>query len=85
MLLAYGRIHRLTATFYRTGDLLSGSNARLKLANMQDRLLLRARPTMLLVLAADDVEGKPAADSIAAFRTAAGETGAWMDGIAQLP
>lgn len=85
MLLAYGRIHRLTATFYRTGDLLTGSNARLKLANMEDRLRLRARPTMLLVLAADDREGMPAAESIAAFRASAGDLGAWMDGIAQLP
>jgi exosortase A len=85
MLMAYGRIHRLAATFYRTGDLLSGSNARLKLATMQDKLLLRARPTMLLVLSADDSDARPAAESIAAFRASAGELGAWMDGIARLP
>jgi exosortase A len=85
MLMAQGRIRRLAATFYRTGDLTTGSNARLKLANMQDRLLLRERPTMLLVLSAEDRDGAPAATSIAAFRTSAGELGGWMDGIARLP
>jgi exosortase A len=85
MLLAYGRIHRLAATWYRTGDLLSGSNARLKLANMRDKLLLHTRPTMLLVISAEDSAARPADASIAAFRTSAGELGAWMDGIAKLP
>jgi exosortase A len=84
-LFAQGRVERLAVTSYRTGDLLTGSNARLKLANMRDRLLMRAEPTMTLILSAEEREGHPAADSIEAFRQATGPSGAWMDGIAQLP
>jgi len=84
MLLARGHIHRLAATFYRTGGLLTGSNAELKLANMQDRLLLRARPTMLLIVSSEDSEARRAAQSISDFRAASGELGVWMDGIAGL-
>ena len=83
LLFARGRIHRLAVTFYRTGHLLTGSNPKLKLANMRDRLLMRAEPTMMLILSAEDHPGHPAAESIAAFRKAAGPTGAWMDAIAQ--
>lgn len=85
LLLAQGRVTRMAATFYRTGDLLTGSNSRLKLANMRDRLLMRAEPTMTLILSAEDRPGHPASQSIAAFLRAAGPTGEWMDGIAQLP
>lgn len=85
LLLAEGRVTRLAATFYRTGDLLTGSNSRLKLANMRDRLLVNAEPTMTLILSAEEHPGHPAAESIAAFRRATGPTGEWMDGIAQLP
>ncbi|KPL67490.1 ABC transporter [Erythrobacter sp. SG61-1L] len=85
LLLAQGSVTRLAATFYRTGDLLTGSNSRLKLANMRDRLLVHAEPTMTLILSAEERPGHPAAESIAAFRRATGPTGEWMDGIAQLP
>lgn len=85
LLFAQGRVSRLAATFYRTGDLLTGSNSRLKLANMQDRLLVRPEPTMTLILSAEERPGQPAAQSIAAFRRATGPVGEWMDGIAQLP
>jgi len=40
---------------------------------------------MTLILSAEEREGHPAADSIEAFRQATGPSGAWMDGIAQLP
>lgn len=80
-LLAEGRIERLAQTWYRTGALTTGSNARLKLANMGDRLLLRARPTTLLILSAEEREGQPAADSIAAFRRAAGPLDQWIDRV----
>ena len=83
-LFALGHIHRLAATFYRTGDLLTGSNSHLKLANMRDRLLMRARPTMLLILSAEERPDHPADRSIIAFRRAIGSTPAWMDGIAKL-
>jgi hypothetical protein len=56
----------------------------LKLANIADRLVLRERPTMLLILSAErDRSGDPAV-AIAAFRTAAGSPDQWMDRIAQL-
>ncbi len=84
-LLAQGHVRRLAITFYRSGDLLTGSNTRLKLANMRDRFLLARRPTMLLILSAEDRPGHPAAQSVAAFRKSAGPLGEWMDHIAKLP
>lgn len=78
-LLTVGRVSRLAVTSYRTGDLLTGSNARLKLANMRDRLLLRARPTMLLILSAEERAGEPADAAVTAFRGAIGPVGPWMD------
>lgn len=83
-ILAQGRVARLAETSYRTGDLVTGSNAVLKLATMRDRMLLRARPTMLLILSAEEKKGVSAADSIARFRKAAGPLGLWMDRIAGL-
>ncbi len=78
------RTARLAYTTYRTGDLLSGSAARLSLANLQDRLVLRARPTMMLILSAEEKPGKPAAQSLAAFRQSTGPLEGWMDRIAAL-
>lgn len=77
-------INRLASTYYRTGDLLAGSNARLKLANIADRLLLRARPTMLLIVSAEQTPDQDAAAALAAFRQSTGDPGEWMDRIAQL-
>lgn len=84
VLLAQGRIRRLTETHYRTGDLTTGSNARLKLANIADRLGLRAQPTMLLILSSEDRPGQPGASSLAAFRASAGPLGQWMDRMGQV-
>jgi exosortase A len=82
-LMAAGRVERLAETWYRTGKLTTGSNARLKLANMADRLLLRARPTMMLILSAEERAGHPsAAESIDTFRRSTGTPGAWMDRVA---
>ena len=78
------RTERLAYTGYRTGDLLTGSAARLSLANLQDRLLLRARPTMLLILSAEDRPGQPARQSLAAFQQSTGPLDSWMDRIAAL-
>lgn len=72
---------RLAVTWYRTGDLLSGSNLRLKLANMADRLILRAAPTAMLIVTAEDRPDMPADQAISAFIAAAGPTGPWMDRI----
>jgi len=82
-LLAGGPTERLAQTTYRTGDLLTGSNLALKLANIRDRLLLRRRSTMVLILSAEEAPGHPAAASVEAFRAGVGPLGGWMDAIAK--
>lgn len=79
-----GPVHRLAETFYRSGALFTGSNARLKLENIVDRLLLRERTTATLILAAEDgLSGQPSAeDSIRAFLATTGPVPAWMDRVA---
>ena len=83
-LFVYGKHKRLAETSYRTGNLLTGSAAKLKLANMIDRLTLRARPTMMLILSAEERQNREAARSISDFRRSVGDQGEWMDRIAQL-
>jgi exosortase A len=80
-LLGAGRNGRLTQTSYRTGDVLTGSNLRLKLANIADRLTLRVRPTMLLILSSEEPHAEA---SLRAFRASAGPVAPWMDRIAGL-
>ena len=82
--LAEGKVTRLAETYYRTGTLLTGSNARLKLAGMRDRLLLRERPTMMLILSAEDRPRRPAERALADFRRAIGPLDGWMDRMARL-
>lgn len=82
--LAEGKVTRLAETYYRTGKLLTGSNARLKLAGMRDRLLLRERATMMLILSAEDRPRRPAERAIADFRRAVGPLDGWMDRMAGL-
>jgi exosortase A len=82
-LMAGGKIERLALTWYRSGDLLSGSNAKLKLANIGDRLLLRAQPTAMLILSAEQRQGFDAAKELTAFQAAIGDPGPWMDRIAE--
>jgi exosortase A len=83
-LLAEGNVARLAYTWYRTGDLSTGSNARLKLANMADRLLLRERATTVLILSAEEREGRPAQAAVDAFLRAMGSHDRWMDRTAGL-
>ena len=80
--LAAERTERLCATWYKTGDTLTGSNARLKLANMADRLLLRRRATAVLIVSAEERPGQPAQQALARFVAATGGAGAWMDRVA---
>jgi EpsI family protein len=81
-LLGKGAVERTADTWYRTGDVLTGSNVRLKLANIADRLLLRERTTMVLILSAERVPGNPEpAATLAAFRSAMGPVGPWMDRV----
>ncbi|MBA3055821.1 MAG: exosortase A [Sphingomonadales bacterium] len=84
VLLGRGAVERLAETYYRTGALLTGSNARLKLANIAGRLALRKEPTMLLILSAERQPGHDPARATAAFRAATGPLGPWMDRIAGL-
>ena len=72
---------RVAETYYRTGDLLTGSNARLKLATIRDRLLLRAQPTSLLILSSEARAGHVPAEQLAAFRSATGPLDAWIDRV----
>jgi EpsI family protein len=83
-LLAEGRVARLAYTWYRTGNLITGSNARLKLAAMADRLLLRPRLTTMLILSAEENGGQSARPAIDAFLRATGPTDRWMDRTAGL-
>lgn len=81
-LAASGPVERLCATWYKTGTLLTGSNTRLKLANMADRLVLRTRPTAALILSAEERIDHPAERALTRFVAAAGGPGAWMDRVA---
>lgn len=83
-LLAQGMVGRLTETYYRTGDILTGSNTRLKLANILDRFLLRERPTALLILSAEEGGASLPEQELAAFRQSIGPVDQWMDRTAQL-
>lgn len=83
-LLGPNRTERLAATTYRAGDLTTGSNLQLKLATVADRLALRPRPTLLLILSAEQRPGGEAADSLRAFRASVGPVGPWMDRTAGL-
>lgn len=83
-LLAPGNVARMAQTHYRVGDLLTGSNARLKLATLKDRLMLRERQTMLLILSAEDGPAHPAATALADFRKSTGPLGPWMDRMAKV-
>jgi exosortase A len=75
---------RIAETYYRSGNLLTGSASRLSLGTMQSRLLLRARPTVLLILSAEERPGRSAADALNAFRQSAGPLDQWIDRTAQL-
>ena len=70
--------------FRSTGKVLTGSNARLKLAVMRGRLLLDENPTALLILSAEDRGGVAPESDIAAFRHAIGPVDVWMDRVAKL-
>ena len=82
-LLHNGATPRLALTWYRSGDLLTGSNAHLKLGNIGDRLVLRAQPTATLVLSAEQSGDNDPAAALTAFRAAVGEIGPWMDRIGE--
>ncbi len=73
---------RLAVTWYQSGDTLTGSNVRLKLQNMADRLTLSAEPTAMLIVSSVNAKPETSRGAIAAFLRDAGETGEWMDRVA---
>lgn len=81
-MLADGRVPRRAMTWYRNGALFSGSNARLKLAVIANRLLFRAEPTGLLILSSADGNEQANAEALRAFRQATGSLDVWMDAVA---
>lgn len=76
---ALGSIQRVAATWYRHGDMTTGSRLRLKLATMRDRLLLQAEPTAMLIISAEERAGQSAVQSVADFAAAAQGIAQWMD------
>ena len=82
-LLSGGATERFALTWYRTGPVTSGSNMALKIANIEDRLLLRARPTAILIVSAESRPGRDATAALRAFTRTIGDPGPWMDRIGQ--
>ena len=87
-LLAQGHIARLAQTTWRTGDTTTGSPVTLRLANLEDRLMLHRRATMVMILSVEqDTDGggtsDEAAQTLQDFRRAMGPIGSVMDQIAQ--
>lgn len=82
-LMSGGTLERYALTWYRTGSLLTGSNMRLKVANISDRLILRARPTAMLIISVEAAPGQDPVSAIQAFLAAIGDPGPWMDRIGE--
>lgn len=76
---ALGSHQRVALTWFRHGDWLGGSRPRLKLLTMRDRLLLRAQPTAMLILSAEQQGGQDAHATLAEFHAATADLAGWMD------
>lgn len=81
---ALGAYQRVAVTWYLHGEWTGGSRARLKLAAMRDRLLMRAEPTAMLILSAEQRAGQDAEQTVADFVQSTGDPGNWMDRAAGL-
>ena len=75
---------RLAVTWYRSGNALTGSNVRLKITNMFDRIRLRAPATAMLILSAIDSENMSSTEAVRTFLDDAGPVDGWMDRIAEV-
>lgn len=84
LLRARADVERLAATYYRNGELLTGSALQLKLATITDRLLLRREPTTMLILSTEVAPSADPATTLNRFRVATGPVGPWMDRIVAL-
>lgn len=80
---APGPEHRLCATWYRSGALLTGSNLALRIDTMVNHLLLRRRAVAVLILSTPVVPGADdGADTLRRFLRATGPVDAWIDHFA---
>ncbi|KLE35419.1 exosortase A [Aurantiacibacter luteus] len=76
---ALGEHRRVAETWFRTGEWSGTSVMHLKLLTMRDHLLLRAEPTAMLILSAEERAGQDPVVAVADFRRATGDIGEWMD------
>lgn len=70
---------RQAVTWYVSGDLVTGSNAKLKLHSMADKLRLSERPTAMLILSSADRSPERATQAVRSFVGASGPPRWWMD------
>ncbi len=70
---------RLAVTWYVSGSLVTGSNMKLKLHSMADKLRLTERPAALLIVSSAGKSVDHAEESVAAFMHDAGPPRRWMD------
>lgn len=84
LLRARGSMERLVQTYYRNGDLLTGSALKLKFATIGDHLLLRREPTIMLILSTEVTADEAPGVRLDRFRQATGPVGPWMDRIVTL-
>lgn len=62
-----GRVVRDVATFYRVGDVVTGSNLGIRLESLKARLLRQSQPAMILIVSAErsgDGSARPAIDAL---------------------
>lgn len=81
---ALGTQQRVAYTWYRHGDWLGSSRVMLKLSNMRDRLLGDARPTVMLILSAEDTPTQDAETVMVEFMQSTAPLPEWMDADAGL-
>lgn len=70
---------RLAVTWYVSGDLVTGSNVKLRLHSMGDKLRLVERPAAMLIVSSAGAPVRQAEQSVGQFLRAAGPPRQWMD------
>jgi len=81
---ALGTYQRVAYTWYRHGDWTGSSRLQLKLSNMRDRLLGNPRPTIMLIVSAEDTPTQDAQAVLAEFIESTAPLPEWMDAVARL-
>lgn len=81
---ALGTHQRVAYTWFRHGDWTGNSRLRLKLENMQDRLFAEPKPTIMLILSAEDTPTQDAQETLSAFLQSTAPQPEWMDAVAGL-